>query len=109
MLIRLEDADFKDRAQQAQAQLDQAKATLDQNRAKIGLRQGQKFAPENVPKFGLPARPWILLIKICGVTRSWSRVETFRAPPMISRCLSAIKRPKQYQALIHQAQQNLPR
>jgi len=35
MLIRLADADFKDRAQQAQAQLDEAKATLRQNEAKI--------------------------------------------------------------------------
>src|SRR6478672_11878387 len=49
MLVRLEDADFKDRAAQAQAQVDQAKATLDQNRAKLGLRPGQKFSPENVP------------------------------------------------------------
>src|SRR5205807_4792435 len=38
MIVRLENADFKDRVDQAQAQLDQAKATLDQNRAKIGLR-----------------------------------------------------------------------
>src|SRR2546423_1702587 len=48
MLVKLEDADFKDRVQQAQAQLDQAKATLAQNQAKIGLRPGQKFNPENV-------------------------------------------------------------
>src|SRR5262245_51256928 len=49
-LVRLEDADFKDRVLQAQAQLDQAKATLEQNRAKIGLRPGQKFNPDNVPE-----------------------------------------------------------
>jgi multidrug efflux pump subunit AcrA (membrane-fusion protein) len=50
MLVRLEDADFKDRIQQAQAQLDQARATLRQNEAKIGLRPGQKFVPEIVPE-----------------------------------------------------------
>src|SRR2546422_10699484 len=50
ILVKLQDADFKDRVDQAQAQLDQAKATLRQNEAKIGLRPGQKFIPENVPE-----------------------------------------------------------
>src|SRR5438067_3237799 len=50
VLVRLEDADFKDRVAQAQAQLDQSKATLAQNLAKIGMRPGQKFVPENVPE-----------------------------------------------------------
>lgn len=50
MIVRLDDADFRIRVQQAQAQLDQAKATLRQNEAKIGLRPGQKFNPESVPE-----------------------------------------------------------
>jgi membrane fusion protein, multidrug efflux system len=50
VIIKLDDADFRIRIQQAQAQLDQAKATLRQNEAKIGLRPGQKFNPENVPE-----------------------------------------------------------
>src|SRR5256885_2634616 len=50
MIVKLDDADFRIKVQQAQAQLDQAKATLRQNEAKIGLRPGQKFNPENVPE-----------------------------------------------------------
>src|SRR5450759_2023047 len=50
MIVRLDDADFRIKVQQAQAQLEQAKATLRQNEAKIGLRPGQKFNPENVPE-----------------------------------------------------------
>src|SRR5258706_16467601 len=56
MIVKLDDADFRIRVQQAQAQLDQAKATLRQNEAKIGLRPGQKFNPENVPEVA-GARP----------------------------------------------------
>ena len=40
MIVKLDDADFRIRIQQAQAQLDQAKATVRQNEAKIGLRPG---------------------------------------------------------------------
>src|SRR5438067_13856523 len=40
ILVRLEDADFKDRVAQAQAQLDPSKATLAQSLAKIGMRPG---------------------------------------------------------------------
>src|SRR5216683_2413122 len=50
MIVKLDDADFRLRVQQAQAQLEQAIATLHQNEAKIGLRPGQKFNPENVPE-----------------------------------------------------------
>ena len=54
ILVRLEDADFKDRVAQAQAQLDQSKATLAQNLAKIGMR---------------PVRPWRMPR---GATRTFS-------------------------------------
>jgi multidrug efflux pump subunit AcrA (membrane-fusion protein) len=47
MIVKLDDVDSRLRVQQAQAQLDQALATLRQNEAKIGLRPGQKFNPEN--------------------------------------------------------------
>src|SRR5437762_11698445 len=63
MLVRLEDADFKDRIQQAQAQVDQARATLRQNEAKIGLRPGQKFIPENVPEVAAAKAAWDLAEK----------------------------------------------
>jgi multidrug efflux pump subunit AcrA (membrane-fusion protein) len=106
MLVRLEDADFKDRAAQAQAQLDQAKATLDQNRAKIGLRQGQKFAPENVPEVRA-ARAALDL-----ADKNLRRYEKLVESGDISRATydqqvsQRDQASEQYQALIHQAQQN---
>ena len=50
MVVRLDANDLRLRLEQAQAQLDQAKATQRQNEAKIGLRPGQRFIPENVPE-----------------------------------------------------------
>src|SRR2546421_2840550 len=106
MLVRLEDADFKDRVQQAQAQLDQAKATLDQNRAKIGLRPGQKFAPENVPEVRA-ARAALDL-----ADKNLRRYEKLVESGDISRATydqqvsQRDQAAEQYQALIHQAQQN---
>jgi len=106
MLIRLEDADFKDRAQQAQAQLEQAKATLEQNRAKIGLRPGQKFSPENVPEVRA-ARAALEL-----ADKNLRRYEKLVESGDISRATydqqlsQRDQAAEQYQALIHQAQQN---
>jgi len=106
MLVRLEDADFKDRAAQAEAQLDQAKATLDQNRAKIGLRPGQKFAPENVPEVRA-ARAALDL-----ADKNLRRYEKLVESGDISRATydqqvsQRDQASEQYQALIHQAQQN---
>ena len=48
MLVRLEDADYKLRMDQAVAQLDSAKAAVSQAEEKLGLRPGQKFDPERV-------------------------------------------------------------
>ena len=48
MLVRLEDADYKLRMDQAVAQLDSAKAAVSQAEEKLGLRPGQKFDPEKV-------------------------------------------------------------
>ena len=106
MLVRLEDADFKDRAAQAQAQLDQAKATLDQNRAKIGLRQGQKFAPENVPEVRAARAA------LDFADKNLRRYEKLVESGDISRATydqqvsQRDQASEQYQALIHQAQQN---
>jgi multidrug efflux pump subunit AcrA (membrane-fusion protein) len=106
MLIRLEDADFKDRAAQAQAQLDQAKATLDQNRAKIGLRPGQKFAPENVPEVRAARAA------LDFADKNLRRYEKLVESGDISRATydqqvsQRDQASEQYQALIHQAQQN---
>ena len=106
MLVRLEDADFKDRIQQAQAQLDQNKATLQQNMAKIGLRPGQKFNPENVPEVAAARAALDLAEK--NLRRSEKLVESGD----ISRATYDLQKSQrdqaaeQYQALIHQAQQN---
>ena len=106
MLVRLEDADFKDRVGQAQAQLDQARATLEQNRAKIGLRPGQKFAPENVPEVAA-ARAALDLAE-----KNLRRYEKLVESGDVSRAAYDLQKSQrdqaaeQYQALIHQAQQN---
>jgi multidrug efflux pump subunit AcrA (membrane-fusion protein) len=106
MIVKLDDADFRLRVQQAQAQLDQALATLRQNEAKIGLRPGQKFNPENVPEVAA-ARSALDLAE-----KNLRRYEKLVETGDISR--SAYDQQKsqrdqlaqEYQALIHQAQQN---
>lgn len=106
MLVRLEDADFKDRVQQAQAQVDQAKATLEQNRAKIGLRPGQKFNPENVPEVAA-ARAALDL-----ADKNLKRSEKLLESGDVSRAAYDVQKSQrdqaseQYKALIHQAEQN---
>lgn len=106
MIVKLEDADFRIKITQAEAQLDQAKATLRQNEAKIGLRSGQKFNPEFVPEVAAARSALDLADK--NLRRYEKLVETGD----VSR--SAYDQQKsqrdqlaeQYQALIHQAQQN---
>jgi RND family efflux transporter MFP subunit len=106
MIVKLDDADFRIKIQQAQAQLDQAKATVRQNEAKIGLRPGQKFNPENVPEVA-GARSALEL-----ADKNLRRYEKLVETGDVSR--SAYDQQKsqrdqlaeQYQALIHQAQQN---
>src|SRR5262252_2038133 len=106
MLVQLEDADFKDRVQQAQAQLDQARATLEQNRAKIGLRAGQKFNPENVPEVAA-ARAALDL-----ADKNLQRYEKLVESGDVSRATYDQQKSQrdqaseQYKALIHQAEQN---
>jgi multidrug efflux pump subunit AcrA (membrane-fusion protein) len=106
LLVRLEDADFKDRVDQAQAQLDQAKATLDQNRAKIGLKPGEKFNPENVPEVAA-ARAALDL-----ADKNLKRYEKLVETGDISRTAFDIQKSQrdqayeQYKALVHQAEQN---
>src|SRR5215470_8015977 len=48
MLVRLDDAEFKLRVEQATAQVQQAKAGVRQAEEKIGLRPGQAFDPNRV-------------------------------------------------------------
>jgi multidrug efflux pump subunit AcrA (membrane-fusion protein) len=106
MIVKLDDADFRIRIQQAQAQLDQAKATLRQNEAKIGLRPGQKFSPENVPEVKAARYAFDLADK--NLKRYEKLVETGD----ISRAIYDQQKSQrdqleeQYQALIHLAQQN---
>ena len=106
MLVRLEDADFKDRVQQAQAQLDQSIATLRQNEAKIGLKPGQKFSPENVPEVRA-AKAGLDLAE-----KNLHRYEKLVESGDVSRAIFDQQKSlrdqaaEQYQALIHQAQQN---
>jgi len=106
MLVRLEDADFKDRIQQAQAQLDQARATLRQNEAKIGLRPGQKFVPENVPEVAAARAAWDLAEK--NLRRHEKLVESGDVSRATYDQQKSMRdqAAEQYQALIHQAQQN---
>jgi RND family efflux transporter MFP subunit len=106
MIVKLDDADFRIRIQQAQAQLDQAKATLRQNEAKIGLRPGQKFNPENVPE--VAAARAALDLAETNLRRYEKLVETGD----ISRAAYDQQKSQrdqlaeQRQALVHQAQQN---
>jgi RND family efflux transporter MFP subunit len=92
--------------QQAQAQLDQAKATLRQNEARIGLRPGQKFVPENVPEVRA-ARAGLDLAE-----KNLQRYERLVESGDVSRAIYDQQKSQrdqaaeQYQALIHQAQQN---
>jgi len=106
MIVKLDDADFRIRVQQAQAQLDQAIATLHQNEAKIGLRPGQKFTPENVPEVRAASAALDLAEK--NLRRYEKLVETGD----ISRAAYDQQKSQrdqlaqQREALIHQAQQN---
>ncbi|HXT61489.1 MAG TPA: efflux RND transporter periplasmic adaptor subunit [Pyrinomonadaceae bacterium] len=106
MIVKIDDADLRIRVEQAQAQLDQAKATLRQNEAKIGLRPGQKFSPENVPEVA-QARAALQLAE-ANLRRYEKLVETGD----ISRAAYDQQKSQrdqlqeQYQVTIHQAQQN---
>jgi RND family efflux transporter MFP subunit len=106
MIVRLDDADFRIRVQQAQAQLDQAKATLRQNEAKIGLRPGQKFNPELVPEVAA-ARSALEMAE-----KNLRRYEKLVETGDISRTAYDQQKSQrdqlaeQRQALVHQAQQN---
>src|SRR5260370_36166547 len=106
MIDKLDDADFRLRVEQAQAKLEQAIATLHQNEARIGLRPGQKFNPENVPEVAAARSAFELAEK--NLRRYEKLVETGD----ISRAAYDQQKSQrdqlaeQYQALIHQAQQN---
>ncbi|HEY6045593.1 MAG TPA: efflux RND transporter periplasmic adaptor subunit [Pyrinomonadaceae bacterium] len=106
MIVKLDDADFRIKIQQAQAQLDQAKATLRQNEAKIGLRPGQKFNPENVPEVAAVTSALELAEK------NLRRYERLVESGDISRATYDQQRSQrdqlreQREAIIHQAQQN---
>jgi RND family efflux transporter MFP subunit len=106
MIVKLDDADFRIRVQQAQAQLDQAKATVRQNEAKIGLRPGQKFNPELVPEVAA-ARSALEMAE-----KNLRRYEKLVETGDISRTAYDQQKSQrdqlaeQRQALVHQAQQN---
>jgi multidrug efflux pump subunit AcrA (membrane-fusion protein) len=106
MLVKLDDADFRIRIQQAQAQLDQAKATLRQNEAKIGLRPGQKFNPVNVPEVAAARAAWDLTEK--NMRRYEKLIESgdvSRASYDQQKAARDMAR-EQYDVAVHQAQQN---
>src|SRR5258706_1456556 len=106
MIVKLDDADFRIRVQQAQAQLDQAKATLRQNEAKIGLRPGQKFNPESVPEVKASRYAFELADK--NLKRYEKLVETgdIARATYDQQKSQRDQLEEQYQALIHLAQQN---
>src|SRR6185503_13704911 len=104
MIVKLDDADFRIRIQQAQAKLDQAKATLRQNEARIGLRPGQKFNPATVPEVAAATAALDLAEK------NLRRYERLVESGDISRAVYDQQRSQrdqlreQREALIHQAQ-----
>ena len=106
MVVRLDPNDLRLRFEQAQAQLDQAKATLRQNEAKIGLRPGQKFSPENVPEVAS------VRAELDLAEKNAQRSDKLMESGDISRAAYDIQRARrdqlreQYNAAIHQAQQN---
>lgn len=106
MIVKLDENDLRLRWQQAQAQLDQAKATLRQNEAKIGLRPGQKFNPENVPEVA-SARAALEL-----ADKNLRRYEKLIESGDVSRAAYDQQRSQrdqlreQHNVAIHQAQQN---
>ncbi|MGZ8900444.1 MAG: efflux RND transporter periplasmic adaptor subunit [Limisphaerales bacterium] len=106
MIVKLDENDLRLRWQQAQAQLDQAKAALRQNEAKIGLRPGQKFNPENVPEVA-SARAALELAE-----KNLRRYEKLIESGDVSRAAYDQQRSQrdqlreQHNVAIHQAQQN---
>jgi len=106
MIVKLDDTDFRIKIEQAQSQLDQAKATLRQNEAKIGLRPGQKFNPENVPEVAA-ARSALEL-----ADKNLKRYEKLVETGDISRAAYDQQKSQrdqlaeQRQAMVHLAQQN---
>jgi multidrug efflux pump subunit AcrA (membrane-fusion protein) len=106
MIVKLDDADFRLRVQQAQAQLEQAIATVHQNEAKIGLRPGQKFNPDNVPE--VAAARSALDLAERNLRRYVKLVETGDISLAVydQQKSQRDQLAQQYQALIHQAQQN---
>jgi len=106
MIIKLDENDLRLRLQQAQAQLDQARATQRQNEAKIGLRPGQKFNPENVPEVA-SARAGLELAE-----KNLRRYEKLIESGDVSRAAYDQQRSQrdqlreQHNVAIHQAQQN---
>ena len=106
MVVKLDENDLRLRLQQAQAQLDQAKATVRQNEAKIGMRPGQKFNPENVPEVA-SARAELDLAE-----KNMRRFDKLIESGDISRAAYDLQRAQRdtlrerYNAAIHQAEQN---
>ena len=106
MIVRLDPNDLRLRLEQAQAQLGQATATLRQNEAKLGLRPGQKFIPENVPEVA-SARAALNLAE-----KNLQRYEKLIESGDVSRAAYDQQRSQrdqlreQYQVAVHQAQQN---
>jgi RND family efflux transporter MFP subunit len=105
MLVKLDDADFRIRIQQAQAQLDQARATLRQNEAKLGLRPGQKFNPDNVPEVAAARAALDLAEK--NLRRYEKLVETgdIARAAYDQQKSQRDQLQEQYQVAVHQAQQ----
>jgi multidrug resistance efflux pump len=86
--------------------LDQAKATLEQNRAKIGLRAGQKFNPENVPEVAAARAALDLAEK--NLRRQEKLVESGDVSKATydQQKSQRDQASEQYKAVIHQAEQN---
>ena len=85
MIVKLDDADFRIKVQQAQAQLDQRRQRCGRTKprlvcapARSSIRRTCLRWPERALRLSWP-------IRICAVAKNWSRRATSRARPMTSR------------------------
>ena len=117
MLAKLDDADFRIRVQQAEAQLEQTKAAVAQAEAKIGLKPGQKFDPEQVADVASARAAYELaeknlqraekLIEAGDVSRSYYDQQRTQRDQLKAQYESAIATARQNYAAVQVARTNV--
>jgi multidrug efflux pump subunit AcrA (membrane-fusion protein) len=117
MLARLDDADFRIRVDQAVAQLEQTKAAVAQAEAKIGLKPGQKFDPEQVADVASARAAYQLaeknlqraekLIEAGDVSRSYYDQQRTQRDQLKAQYESAVATARQNYAAVQVARTNV--